>query len=237
VTRNEAYGGCLIKGTQVRNFCLYVFDLDGTLADTAADIAAGVNYALGRLGAGTASPERVRSFVGDGTRVLLRRALLLFREDVSDAEVDEAVRLHLDYYLAHLCDRTTLYPNVRETLPVLPGIKTVVTNKPTEASVQILQRLGVAHQFSAICGADAFPRAKPDAMPIVAMAHRFHADPGRTLVVGDGPQDIEAGKRAGARTCAVAYGFRGPEVLRPLSPDYLISDFAELRDLTARTTA
>jgi len=107
----------------------------------------------------------------------------------------------------------------------------VVTNKPTDASVRILETLGVAHHFSAICGADAFPTSKPDPAPVLAMVHRFQADPGRTLVVGDGPQDIEAGKRAGARTCAVAYGFRGPDVLRPLAPDYLIGDFAELASL------
>ena len=219
------------------NFDLFVFDLDGTLVDSVADIAAGVNFALARLGLGAVAPERVQAFVGDGTRRLLRRALLLFKQDVSDEEVKEAVRLHLEYYLAHLCDHTTLYPHVRETLPSLPGVKTVVTNKPTDASVRILETLGVAHHFSAVCGADAFPRSKPDPAPVLAMVHRFQADPRRTLVVGDGPQDIEAGKRAGARTCAVAYGFRGPEVLRPLAPDYLISDFAELRDLTGPATA
>jgi len=212
-------------------FELLIFDLDGTLADTAADIAAGVNHALAEFGLGTVPTECVRAFVGDGAHMLLKRALGLFKQDVPDAQIEQAVRLHLEYYRAHACDRTRLYPGVRETLPLLGGVKTIVTNKPTAPSRMIVETLGVAEHFGAVCGADAFPKTKPDPMPILAMVERFGVEPGQTLMVGDGAQDIQAGKAAGVRTCGAAYGFRGAAALELLRPDYIIGAFCELAAL------
>ena len=212
----------------MHEFDLFVFDLDGTLVDTVADLAAGVNHAMARMGHGTVSHAQVQAYIGDGLDELMSRSLSLFKEHATQDEIEQAGRLHLEYSTSHVCVHSTLYPGVRETLDALGGIKTVVTNKPTEPSRAILSALGVEHHFSAICGADAFPRRKPDPMPILAMLERFGADPARTLMIGDGAQDIQAGKAAGVRTCGAAYGFRGEAFLRALAPDFMIGSFSEL---------
>jgi len=215
-------------------FELYIFDLDGTLVDTAEDIAAGVNHALAALGLGSITAAQARAYVGDGTATLLRRALLLFKDAPSEEEVQQAVRMHLDYYMRHLCVRSTLYPGVRETLPCLDGRKAVVTNKPTDASRELLGALGIAGHFEGVFGSDAFPWRKPDPRPLLAVAERCGVNPGECLMVGDGAQDILAGRAAGMATCGAAYGFRGEAFLRRLRPDYLIGRFCELLELAGK---
>jgi len=209
---------------------LFLFDLDGTLIDSRDDIARSCNRALARLGLPAIPLDLVTRFVGEGVRTLITRAL---REaaggEPADEEVARAVALYLAEYEAHMLDSTRLYPGVVEALDQMRWASFgVVTNKPERFSRSILDQLGVGGRFSLILGGDSLPQRKPDPAPIrVAMA-RAGAQAAETAVVGDSATDIEAGRAAGAFTCGIAGGFRGPEELRAAGCDLLVESVADL---------
>ena len=128
------------------NFRCLLFDLDGTLVDSRADITNSVNLTLTDLGRATLSDETIRLFIGEGVRLLLERALRATQtNEPTDAEVDEALRRYRGIYGAHLLDQTRLYPEVAETLEYLrPWPKALVTNKPIGFTQPLLEGIGLA---------------------------------------------------------------------------------------------
>src|SRR3972149_1085297 len=145
-----------------RHIDLLIFDLDGTLVDTRADLTAAVNHTLEKLALPPLSMEQVCRYVGDGLETLLSRALGLQHGDL----VDNAVRLFRDYYGLHLLDRTRLYPGVRETLEHFRGKrKAIVTNKPLAFSERILAGLEIESHFEVILGGDSTVQRKPHPEP------------------------------------------------------------------------
>lgn len=201
-----------------------LFDLDGTLVDTRADLAAAVNFALGRLGRPARTLEEVREFIGGGVRELIRSSLGPAHEDM----LEPALALFRPYYLEHCADRSALYPGVGEALGKLAGPVAVVTNKPEAASRAIFRALGVEAFFRAVIGGDSLPFLKPRPEPLWEAARRLGARPERVLMVGDSPGDVQAGRAAGMRTCAVTYGYRPAEELRAAEPDFLLDRIGDL---------
>ncbi len=207
---------------------LMVFDLDGTLITSGNDIAAAVNYTLGRLRLPVLSVDKIMGFVGDGVRELLVRSL----GEAAGDHLGPAMTLFSAYYTEHLLDTTDLYPGIRDVLERFSGKKkAVVTNKRHDFAQKIVDKLGIAGCFDAVIGAEKTPYRKPDARIVTPLLSEYHARPGHTVVIGDGPADIRLAKGVGALSCAYLNGLTARETLLALQPDFTYEDSAELKSL------
>jgi 2-phosphoglycolate phosphatase len=209
-----------------------VFDLDGTLIDSSGDIVMAVNHALEvhdrpRLVAAT-----ILRFVGDGARALCARAAGLAD---NQPDVDRILESYLAYYLEHPADHTRWMPHARAVLDELKRYPlAIATNKPRSTTDVVLGRLGVRTLFAAIAAGGDYPAIKPSPQPILGIAKQLGVEPGQLVMVGDGPQDIEAGRRAGCRTIGVLGGFLPAERLGAAQPDVVIESLAELPQILSR---
>ncbi len=208
---------------------LLIFDLDGTLTDTAQDIADAINYALKPFGQKIYSVEETKAMVGSGISKLLESLI-----PVTDPASKEMVtNRFLEYYSEHLFDNTKAYPQVKETLSRLtPYKKAVVSNKREGFSKSILDRLGLLNFMDIVFGSDSVPEKKPSPVPIFKLLEKFGVSQKETVIIGDSNYDIAAGKAAGIRTIAVTYGFRKRETLK--DADFIIDSFDELLDILPR---
>lgn len=185
-------------------FDLLLFDLDGTLADTAIDIAHAANAAVVRLGHSSISEEAIRGYIGGGARTLLKRCLQT--EDA--ATIEEAYGHFADHYGRHLLDHTTLFDGVANLLFELKGVrKAVVTNKPEPFSRRILEALGIMAHFDDVVGGDTFPHRKPDPGGVNFLRDKYAVARERTLFIGDSIIDVETARAAGVKCCLVTYGY------------------------------
>lgn len=206
---------------------LLVFDLDGTLVDSVDDLAASVNHALSTLGLPSWDRDAIRSFVGDGVKALVQRAL-------GDAveQYDKAMALFAAYYADHLLDRTALYPDVLTVLDHFEAKKKViVTNKLERFTLQITRGLGIAGRFAEIIGEDTTPFKKPDPRLLERVMEKWGAPRERTVVIGDGVNDILLAKNAGALSCAFLNGITQRGQLLSLDPDMTCETLAALPTL------
>jgi phosphoglycolate phosphatase len=206
---------------------LLVFDLDGTLVRSADDLVASVNYTLKTLGLPILAPETVHGFIGDGVKVLMKRALGTALE-----HYDRAMDLFSAYYSEHLLDRTTLYPDVPDVLDFFDRKKKViVTNKLQGFTLQIAKALGIADRFQEIIGEDSTPFKKPDPRLLQLVMTKWGGTPERTVVIGDGVNDILLGRNAGALSCAFLNGITGRDKLLALAPDMTCETLSDLKRL------
>ncbi len=208
------------------NSILVICDLDGTLADTRADLAAAVNRARADCGLDPLDVDVVTSFVGDGVRKLIERA---FRG--TECDIDAALAAMKRHYRDVMLDSTVLYPTVVEGLEILAAAGAelaVVSNKAHEYCHTILDALGVAEFFSSIKGGgcDGLP-LKPAPDMLLAVAEERSVDPSLGWVVGDNHTDIASGQAAGMRTCFAKYGFGHDKGLRS---DLTVDSFAEFAE-------
>jgi phosphoglycolate phosphatase len=202
-----------------------VFDLDGTLIDSAEDLALSVNSALHHLGRPALEHQEIFSYVGRGAPVLIRRAL---GENASEEEAAEGLRFFLDYYREHMLDHTRPYPGVEECLNELSRYSmSVLTNKPVRFSRSILEGLGLARHFRRIYGGNSFERKKPDPVGLLALVEELHAEPRDAMMIGDSDVDVQTARNADAWACGVTYGL-GSATLREVSPDLLLNNLLEL---------
>lgn len=212
--------------TPARHVEVLIFDLDGTLADTRGDLTDAVNNALERLELPSLSMEQVCRYVGDGVHTLLSRALGPERRDV----IDKGVRFFREYYGIHLLDQTRLYPGVRETLEYFQGKrKAIVTNKPLEFTVRILNGLEIDAHFELVLGGDSTVERKPHPEPARKVLSATGVEARLAVMVGDSPADIEMAKQAGIYSVGVTYGLRPAAILQAASPDLLLDDLRELQ--------
>lgn len=210
-----------------------LFDLDGTLIDSRADLVTSVNLMLDELGYMTLPAVQVISFVGEGIRLLIERALRASLErEPEESQVLHALDVYRGKYREHLLDQTQPYPQVVETLTQLAAWpKAVVTNKPIEFTVTILEALDLQRHFVAVLGGDSLPKRKPDPAPLLEAARLCQVPPTDCLMVGDTKVDMQAGKAAGMKTCGFVGGFRGKRELVEANADFLIEYFGELKNL------
>ncbi|MBI4523132.1 MAG: HAD-IA family hydrolase [Deltaproteobacteria bacterium] len=206
---------------------LFLFDLDGTLADTGVDLANSVNYVRFKFELKPLKNQLVYTRVGRGVEYLIRSCL----PETSPDRLQEAVELFLGHYENHLVDATVLYPGVRETLEYFKlKRKIVVSNKLHRLSVGVLRGLGIELLFDAILGGDSAAQRKPDPEPLNLVLKTFGVSPLKAVMVGDGGIDIEAGRKAGVYTCGVTYGLGDRGELVASKPDLLIDRIDELID-------
>jgi phosphoglycolate phosphatase len=208
-------------------FDVVVFDLDGTLADTAPDLAASLNHALAALGRATVPPDSVRNLIGHGGRALLRRGLAATGE-APEALVEEGYLILLDHYGAHLSEGTAPYPGIGEALDSIEAAGAalaVCTNKPEALTLRLLDALGWPGRFAAGVGGDTLPVRKPDPAPLLEAIDR--AGGGRAVLVGDSITDADTARAARVPFVAVSFGFSDRPV-EALGADAVIHGYGEL---------
>ncbi|RYZ06548.1 MAG: HAD family hydrolase [Myxococcales bacterium] len=216
----------------MRNVRAVVFDLDGTLVDSRRDIAEAANHALEKSGRTRLSHAELESYVGDGAPLLLARAARL---EVTDPRTALMVADFLDFYEAHPIDHTTLMPGAVQALDALAGHALgVCTNKPRRTSVAVLEGLGLAARFASLVAGDDLPQRKPHPSMVLEGARQLGVSVSELVMVGDGPQDVESGRAAGAFTVGVRGGIQAIERLVAAEPDLLIDSLAELPEALRR---
>jgi phosphoglycolate phosphatase len=202
-------------------FDLVCLDLDGTLVDSGADIAASLNWALRTVGEPELPEARIIAAIGGGVPTLLDRTI--------GPAHPKRERVHAglrEHYAGHLLDRTTLYPRVRETLEAMTATRILVTNKPENLSRLLLAGLGMENLFAAVYGGEGRLPRKPDPASILEALARFRVPASRTIHVGDSGVDVATAKAAGVACCGVTYGYSVPGELD--GADYRIGRFDEL---------
>ncbi|AUX27488.1 phosphoglycolate phosphatase [Sorangium cellulosum] len=211
------------------------FDLDGTLIDSRGDIVAAMNHALEATGRLPLPGQVIARYVGDGARTLCARAARL---PESSAAVEELLQRYLAYYLEHPLDFTRWMPGAQETIEKLSELTDlslcICTNKSRSATEAVLAGLGVRARFRAVIAGDDLVEKKPAPEPLLRLAQRLHVQPDRMVMVGDGPQDIECARRAGARSIGVLGGIAQEQALLSARPDVLLHSLSELWDVLRR---
>lgn len=210
------------------NIRLIVFDLDGTLVDAFADIAAAANHALRLLGRPERPVDKISPHVGNGGRNLMKS---LLEAGASEKEIDQAFEGWRAYYAEHPCDFAKPYPGVPEALAELHqrGIKlALISNKLDELTRSIAEHLGLAKYFDAIQGEQASVPRKPDPAALYRLMDRFGVKAEETLMVGDGDADMKVATNAGVAGIGVNYGVYSEEKLKELGAAVVLGSMSEL---------
>ncbi|MEH6548962.1 MAG: phosphoglycolate phosphatase [Pseudomonadales bacterium] len=212
-----------------------MFDLDGTLVESAPDLADAVDFVLEHAGYPAPGEVLVRQWVGNGASKLLERALAHARgielAEISGAEHRRLLEHFFIAYKANCCRRTTLFDSVMETLEFLHlrGIKlAIVTNKPAVFTAQIVDQLGLRSLFSVCASGDSYPQKKPHPLPLQMVASEMAVDLADCLMVGDSQTDIAAAQAAGIPVVCVSFGYHQGVDLTALA-DTVIDEFISLK--------
>ncbi len=211
----------------IPRFPVYLFDVDGTLLDSAEDICGAVHHVLAPRTGKDLSFEYLRGFIG----LHLIDLFIDVFPGMSAPEVDTLIQEYRTTYLARGHKQTRLYPGVPEGLAALGGLKSTATTKGSPTTRAVLEQFGLIQYFDHVQGTDGFP-CKPAPDVVLTALGALGANVEDCLFVGDSPADMEAGRRAGVRTCAVRYGYGKADELAKWSPDYWVSDLRELASLT-----
>jgi phosphoglycolate phosphatase len=207
-----------------------IFDLDGTLIDTAPDLIATLNVILSREGLPAVPEDEARTLIGRGARHMLARGLAMAGQAAND--IDRLYGDFINYYADHLADRSQPFPGVEAALDVLAErgcTFAVCTNKLEWLSVRLLTSLGLAGRFATICGQDTFGVQKPDPEVLLRTLHRAGGSLDRAVMVGDSLTDIATAKAALMPVVAVDFGYTDVPVTE-LGPDKIISHYRHLPD-------
>lgn len=214
---------------QLRSLCggelpqAVFFDLDGTLLDSVADLAGAVDAMLEEAGAQPAGIDRVRSWVGNGSAMLVRRAL-----NHSGLGADPFAHYHqrfFDHYERLCSNESRLYPGAAETVRALAARNIAVgcvTNKPTRFTMRLLEHYGLAPVMSVVLCGDTLAERKPAAAPLLEAASRTDTEPARCVMVGDSATDIDAARAAGMPAVLVTYGYRRGASVEELGADLAV---------------
>ncbi len=208
-----------------------LFDLDGTLIDSAQDISNCVNETHRRVGRPVIDDEIIKGFVGRGVLPLIEQAMEESAppDVVRGAETRDAIALFMQLYETHCLDHTRLYPGILEVLDGYAGKSlAVVTNKAEKFTLKILEGLGVRDRFATVLGGDSLEERKPHPAPVLRVLERAAVRAERAVIVGDSNIDIAAGKAAGILTCGVLYGLRPEQEIREAGPDAIVSTAGEI---------
>jgi phosphoglycolate phosphatase len=207
-----------------------VFDLDGTLADTAHDLVATLNVVLGQEGVPPLPVEKAGDMISAGGRGLLQRGFEAAGLEPTPALIEDMYRRFLAYYGENLCVATRLYPGALAALDRLDrdGWRLAIcTNKMEAHSLKLLAALGVRDRFATVCGRDTFPWFKPDPRHLTMTIESAGGDLARAVMVGDSYSDVAAAKAAGVPVVAVSFGYPDRPI-REHRPDLVIDHFDEL---------
>ena len=209
---------------------LIVFDLDGTLVDTAPDLIGALNYVLQREGLPLVPMASARSMIGAGARKLIERGLELDGRSMTAADIDRLTGDFVAYYTDHIADASRPFDSLYDSLDQLSanGFRfAVCTNKLEGLSRLLLEKLDMTSRFDAICGADTFGVAKPDPAMLRQTIVRAGGEVSSSIMVGDSGPDIGVARRAGVPVIGVTFGYTDVPIA-DLKPDRLVSHMREL---------
>ena len=209
-----------------------VYDLDGTLVDTAEDLVATLNWLLAREGLQALPIESAGSLLGAGARALIKRGFAASGRSLDAQTIETLFADYLKYYNAHIADRSRLYPGVDRALAAFAHAgwrQAVCTNKVESSAKLLITKLGIAERFAFVCGQDTFGVGKPDPKPLLGTISASGGARERAIMVGDSGADIETGRAAGVPVIAVDFGYADVPV-KELGPDRVISHFDQLME-------
>ena len=214
-----------------------LFDLDGTLINSAPDLALAVNHMLETLDRDMFSEDIIDGWVGNGALMLVQRALSGQRTvdgSLDNVLVQYALDIFLAYYAKNLCNETVPYPHVKTTLNTLQAkgySLSIVTNKPFAFVEPILEVLGMNGLFELILGGDSLPLKKPDPAPLLHVSEKLGISVDKCVMIGDSKNDILAANACGMQSVGVTYGYNYGEDIGVHNPTVIINDFSELLEL------
>ena len=212
---------------KLKDIELFLFDLDGTLINSAQDIAEAVNFTLKELGKNPLPNDEIIKHVGYGARNLMKDILKTLDNNI----IDRATNIFRDYYLKHSCEYTKPYPYIVELLNILKERNKkigVITNKFEAVSKEILDKLNLSKYTDILIGADTTEERKPSPKPVLYALETLNVRPENSIIIGDSEVDIQAGKNAGINTALVLYGYGKTELAKQLNPDYIFSNVNEI---------
>ena len=218
---------------------ILVFDLDGTLAETAGDLVGTLNWILAGEGLAPLPLASARKLIGAGARTLITRGFAADGRELSPDRLQSLYQAFIDHYEARIADETTLFPGVEAALDRFAAAGfalAVCTNKLERLSRLLLERLGVDRRFKAICGQDTFGVAKPDPRIFRGTIAQAGGDPKRATMIGDSAADVATARAAGAPVIAVDFGYCELPAAE-LGADRLVSHFDELWGAVAALAA
>jgi phosphoglycolate phosphatase len=205
----------------IPSFPVYLFDVDGTLMDSARDICGAVDQVLRARGRVDVEDAFLRRYIG-------RHLFDLFLDlGYGEEELEPMLAEYRQIYLGRAHGATSVIPGVPEMLAGLGGRKSTATTKGSVTTRAVLEKFGLAQFFDHVQGTDGFP-AKPEPDVVLKSVEIFGVAPEECLLVGDAPADMEAGRRAGVKICAVRYGYGDVEEMARFAPDYWIDDPRDL---------
>jgi phosphoglycolate phosphatase len=211
---------------------LALFDLDGTLVDSAPDISHALNSALISSSLPAVGEQIVRSYIGEGAQRLVHRAITRQYEGVANINLyDQVSKKFLNNYAKNIFIKSKIYPKVEETLQELK-IREIdlgcVTNKPYEFAISLLKAAGLFNYFAVVVGGDSLSKKKPNPAPIIYAIKKLGAKKKYTSMIGDSLTDLNAAKNAGVQSICVSYGYSGGIDLSTHNPDRIINSMEEL---------
>ncbi|MFC6204827.1 MULTISPECIES: phosphoglycolate phosphatase [Psychrobacter] len=214
---------------------LLIFDFDGTLIDSVPDLADATNTMLSQLGKATYSLETIKQWVGNGSRLLVERALLgkteVLAGELTTEQADHAEQLFFDAYSNISQSKTLAYPDVDKGLQQLKAAGftlALVTNKPIRFVPKILESLGWTPLFDVVLGGDSLPVKKPDPAPLLHVCETLNFQPAQAFMIGDSVNDILAGQNAGIDTLGLSYGYNYGNHIGDSNPTQVFDSFADL---------
>lgn len=219
-----------------------LFDLDGTLVDSAPDIASSIEFALNEIGRTAPSETQVRSYIGNGAGRLIHRSLTGSLDGIADPELFvEASKQFFKHYAANVCQRSSVYPEVKNTLEELKisGFHLAcVTNKPAEFTEPLLAMLGLKEYFSITMSGDTLANKKPAPDQLLHVATTLGVAPQNSTMIGDTVTDIQAAQNANMRAICVSYGYGSKADITDHSPFAIVDSIDQVVDiLMDRSTA
>jgi len=210
--------------------CTIVFDLDGTLIDTAPDLIHTLNLVLAQAGLPAIPYAEARNLIGGGAQVMIQRALAAEGREATDAEMGRLYDAFIGYYSEHIADRSRPFPGLNRALDDLCSAGyglAVCTNKLEWLSLRLLKAVNLTQRFAAICGPDTFGVQKPDPEIFRQTVRRAGGEPSRAIMIGDSKTDIHTARAARVPVIAVDFGYTDVPISK-LHPDRIISSFSEL---------
>ena len=217
----------------IQNKKLFIFDLDGTLVDTAPDFKNSINYMLNEINESEVSLIEIRNWVGYGARELIRRTVVDKNIPHDENRIEEMLKIFLLHYTHNIDDDSVLFNNVKNVLEFLKnnGIKLAVcTNKMERLSNILLEKLNVLHMFDYLVGGDSLIRSKPDPFPLLNICEKLNTEISDSIMIGDSATDLNAGKDAGMPVVLVSYGYTDNIDIYN-EADLVINDFSQLKEL------
>lgn len=211
-----------------------LFDLDGTLVDSAPDLAHAINRALSTLGRDTYSLSEIQTWVGNGAKVLVERALSgssTIAPDLDPSLSNEALELFFTYYQQKPCDKSRLYHTVKESLGSLHQkghLMAIVTNKPERFIKPIIDSLLISNYFALSIGGDTLTERKPSAAPLLYCCEQLGVLVANCIMIGDSKNDILAAKAAGMKSIGLTYGYNYGESISQHQPEWVADRFDEI---------